>query len=275
MGLLSIFKRKDESPAGAAEAPDAVAAARQRARRRLTGATVLLGIGVIGFPLLFETQPRPIPIDIPIEIPRKDNAPPLTLPPARPASGAATAAALPTRPASVSTPAMVVERVGEQGHEIGPVAAPAASAATRPASTASARPASAAAAATRAAAAASTFASGGSMAPAATSSTTGASPSAAAEAARAQALLEGRAAASEAATVRIVVQVGAYTDADKLREARAKVEKLGLKTYTQVIEVDGSKRTRVRVGPFESRDEAEKTAARIRATGLPVALLVL
>ena len=41
---------------------------------------VLLGVGIIGFPLLFETQPRPIAVDIPIEIPRKDNAPPLAMP---------------------------------------------------------------------------------------------------------------------------------------------------------------------------------------------------
>jgi DedD protein len=275
MGLLSIFKRKDDSPAEAAEAPDAVAAARQRARRRLTGATVLLGIGVIGFPLLFETQPRPIPVDIPIEIPRKDNAPPLTLPAARPASGATVAAALPSKPASASVPAVVVERAGEQGRELGAPAAPAASSATRPASTASARPVSAVATASRTTAAASAPAAGASTLSAAVPTISGPSPSAAAEAARAQALLEGRAGASDAAAVRIVVQVGAFTDADKLREARAKVEKLGLKTYTQVIEVDGSKRTRVRVGPFDSRDEAEKTAARIRATGLPVALLVL
>jgi DedD protein len=32
---------------------------------------------VIGFPLLFETQPRPIPVDIPIIVPRRDGAPPL------------------------------------------------------------------------------------------------------------------------------------------------------------------------------------------------------
>ena len=71
------------------------------------------------------------------------------------------------------------------------------------------------------------------------------------------------------------MQVGAYTDADKLREARQKVEKLGMKTYTQVIEADGGKRTRVRVGPFATRDEADKAAARIRAVGLPVAILAL
>ena len=48
---------------------------------------MLVGVGIIGFPLLFETQPRPIAVDIPIEIPARDNVPPLKLPPAK---GAAT-----------------------------------------------------------------------------------------------------------------------------------------------------------------------------------------
>jgi DedD protein len=102
------------------------------------------------------------------------------------------------------------------------------------------------------------------------------------DAERAQALLEGRpapdgaeSAASAAKPPRFVVQAGAYTDAAALREARQKVEKLGLKTYTQVIEANGSARTRVRVGPFESRDEAEKAAARIKAAGLAVSILSL
>jgi DedD protein len=90
---------------------------------------------------------------------------------------------------------------------------------------------------------------------------------------RAQALLDGQAASGAGA--RTVVQVGAYGEADKLREARQKLEKLGLKTYTQVVEVDGAKRTRVRVGPFASRAEADKAAARIKAAGLPAAVLTL
>ena len=69
--------------------------------------------------------------------------------------------------------------------------------------------------------------------------------------------------------------VGAFADAGKLAEVRHKLEKLGLKTYTQVVEVEGSKRTRVRVGPFDNRAEADKAAARIRAAGLPAAILTL
>ena len=73
----------------------------------------------------------------------------------------------------------------------------------------------------------------------------------------------------------MVVQIGAFADADKLREVRGKVERLGLKTYTQVIDSDGARRTRVRVGPFATRAEAEEAAARIKAGGLTSVILSL
>jgi DedD protein len=106
---------------------------------------------------------------------------------------------------------------------------------------------------------------------------------------RARALLEGRSApttaaravasastaAAAAAEQRFVVQVGAYGDAATLREVRAKVEKLGLKTYTQVVQTAGGPRTRVRVGPFGSRQEAEKANDTLAAAGLRGNLLTL
>ena len=50
---------------------------RRRARHRLIGAGVLVLIGVVGFPLLFDTQPRPVAVDIPIEIPDRNKVKPL------------------------------------------------------------------------------------------------------------------------------------------------------------------------------------------------------
>jgi DedD protein len=42
-----------------------------------------------------------------------------------------------------------------------------------------------------------------------------------------------------------------------------------LTTYTQVIDgKDGKRTTRVRLGPYDSKEEAEKAAARIRKLGL-------
>jgi DedD protein len=71
----------------------------------------------------------------------------------------------------------------------------------------------------------------------------------------------------------LVVQVGAYADAAAAREVRQRVERLGVKTYVQEIQTDAGKRVRVRVGPFNSRDEAEKVAARVKAAGLPAAVV--
>jgi len=262
MGLLSIFQRQadtaDTADAPAAE-PDAVAAARTRARRRLIGAAVLLGIGVVGFPLLFETQPRPVSVNIPIEIPRKDGAPPLAPPGPSPALSAASAAVVvPDGDAPPARPAEITERAADGGRDVPPPAAAerqVVAAAPRPAATAS-RPAA--------------------FPPTTPPTTSPPLPTtpAVSDGARAQALLNGQP-SSAAAAGRMVVQVGAYTEPAKLREARQKVEKLGFKTYTQVIEVDGSKRTRVRVGPFATKAEADQAAARIKASGLPVAILTL
>jgi DedD protein len=72
-----------------------------------------------------------------------------------------------------------------------------------------------------------------------------------------------------------VVQVGAYGDPAALRDARQRVERLGLKTYTQVIETAAGKRTRVRIGPFASRQEADAAAAKVKGAGMPANILAL
>ena len=226
MGLLSFLKPTTSArPRPAAEPPSAELA-RARARRRLIGAAVLVVLGVIGLPLLFDTAPRPLPVDIPIEIPSKDRAPALVAAPAKPAAASAPVAPTPV-PASTPTaepaPPVKVEAPSE--------------------------PASAAA------------------------------PPAQAESARALAALEDKPPAAAPKSVdaarRFVVQVGAYSEAESARAARARVEKLGLESYTQVVETASGKRIRVRVGPYDERAEAEQAAARLEKAGLPTAVLGL
>ena len=84
-----------------------------------------------------------------------------------------------------------------------------------------------------------------------------------------------RAAAAERREQRFVVQVGAFADAEAARETRKNVEKLGLKTYTQVAQTSGGSRIRVRVGPFTSRGEAEAALAKAKAAGMNAVLLTL
>jgi len=268
-----MFKRSPDAPAG--DAADAVQQARTRARRRLIGAVILLGIGIIGFPLVFETRPRPIPIDIPIEIPRKDNAPPLVMPPARnrPITDPAAAA--------VTGSDVITESSADAGREVPPPepisrARPAAGAGNGSVPALSS-PASATAHATVTASAAAVHAAPVASAPApavAAAHPPAGGTAAASGAARAQALLEGKP-ASAAETARYVVQVGAFAEADSAREARLKVEKMGLKTYTQVAQTPSGNRIRVRVGPFASRAEADAALAKAKAGGFSAVVLTL
>lgn len=257
MGLSSIFKSKRAASAEAAGqgTDDAVRQARIRARRRLVGAGVLLLAGIIGFPLLFETQPRPIPVDIPIEIPRRDSVEPLAMPAAREPA--------PTAAAPVA--AAPVERTPEA-----PPAKPENEAASPSPRTAAAEPAPEAAAPLPAKQSAK-------REPRPATPTTDA-----AEAARAKSLLEGRAAQASPAKAepaaggeRYVLQVGAFADAGAANDMRKKVEKLGMKTYTQAVGTAAGKRIRVRVGPFGSREEADKALAKAKAAGLAAVVLTL
>lgn len=257
MGLLSFFKRQTDSSSNAAaavsEPADAVQRARTRARQRLIGAAVLVVIGIIGFPLVFETQPRPIPVDIPIEVPRKDGAPPLVMPAARPPVAAVPApTAVPTTPPAAAPNDVITESREEAGREVA-ASAPAAAVRVPP------KPATVPAA----------------VEPVPAKPVAPPKPAApTADASRAKALLEGKPPAP-AEAARFVVQVGAFADPGAAREARLKAEKLGLKTYMQVASTPAGERIRVRVGPFGSREDAENALAKAKAAGLAAVVLTL
>ena len=259
MGLLSVFKRRADAQSNAADhgtSSDAVLQARTRARQRLIGAVVLVAIGVVGFPLVFETQPRPVPVDTPIEIVRKDGAAPVIVPTPRAPAAAPAVAAAPRDD-------VITESAADAGRELpAPKSTEAASAAAKelPAKDPAVKAAAVATPAPKA------------------SAEPARKPPAPAEAhpdaARAKALLEAAPVAS-ADAARFVVQVGAFAEAAAARETRLKVERLGLKTYTQVAQTAGGSRIRVRIGPFASRDDADKAVAKARAAGITAVVLTL
>jgi DedD protein len=226
MGLFSFLKRdadaaaavpKKSAKSGAkASAADDVQLLRLRARRRLIGAAVLVAA------------------DLPIEIPRKESAPPLTVPTREPLSQAEPASTPEPAPIVAATPTPVETKVAEKPVEK-PVEKPPVKVAEKPAE----KP-----------------------------------KSAAADGQRAQALLEGKEVAS-ATAARYIVQVGAHGESKAAQEMRAKVEKLGLKTYAQAVDTADGRRIRVRLGPFASRDEAERASAKLKGAGLPGAILTL
>ena len=260
---------------------ESVEGMRRRARHRLIGAAVLVLVAVVGFPLVFDTQPRPVAVDVPILIPDKTKVKPLALPstgaetkagapaPVVSASEAARKEAPPTAPAAPKPPQVAAQASLDAKEEIvtGNADSKPPKAPVKPASSAvtgevKREPAPAPKAETKAE-------------PKAEAKAPAAKP--ADDGNRARALLDGKDEAKPAAADagRFIVQIGAFADADKAREARLKVERAGVTTYTQVVETPEGKRTRVRVGPFSSKAEAEKAAAKIRGLDLPAAILTL
>lgn len=244
---------------------------RRRARHRLLGAAVLVLVGVVGFPLLFDTQPRPVPVNVAMDIPDRHKVAPLVVPQqeannpraAEPATSgldageevvasrprSAPAASQPTARVEPKVPAKA-ETPAESKPEPKPEPKPAPKAEAKPESKPEPRP--------------------------------DPKPARQDDAARARALLEGRNPQPSAAPVaareeqgRFIVQVGAFADADKAREVRDRLERSGLKTYTQVVDTKDGKRTRVRVGPFTSRADADKAAGRVKGAGLSASVLAL
>lgn len=280
--------------AAAPTSPPSVEVVRQRAKHRLIGVSVLVLAAVLLFPVLFDSQPRPIAVDIPIDIPSRKTVKPLSVE-ATPGAGAPEAepatpvqVAEPVKPAPV-VPAKAAEEEVVLSHtparpkvESAPVAgaaksdAPAAREMVKdlpkePAKAAVVKeppkepvkePVKEAAKPTPAKEAA---------------------KDTAADAARAQAILEGRspaqpaptAATADPAGARFIVQVGAFADPAAAQATRLKLERAGLKTYTHEAQTPEGKRIRVRLGPFATRAEAEKAATKAKAVGTAAAILTL
>jgi|SRR5215831_7720812 len=64
------------------------------------------------------------------------------------------------------------------------------------------------------------------------------------------------------------VQVGAYRDEKTLGEARAKLAAAGIAHYTERLEGPQSGLTRLRAGPFPTREAAEKAKGTLKAAAL-------
>jgi len=67
-----------------------------------------------------------------------------------------------------------------------------------------------------------------------------------------------------------VVQLGAFSNAANARSLQRKLQENKFKAYTEVIKSSGGERTRVRVGPYDSREAAEKARQRMRSLKLVI-----
>ena len=260
---------------------ESVEVIRKRARHRLMGSVVLVLGAVVGLPLLFDSQPRPVAIDTPIVIPDRNQVAPL----ATPGNGTKSTQAK-DRPALVPS-APELPSVTPAKSAVANVAAldPHEEVVTKDTKTedkTEAKPEVKADAKAEAKAEAKHEVKSEAkpeVKPEVKADTKAdkkaETKSESKEGAKAKALLDGKDATKSSDAVRSVVQVGAFADAAKAKEARSKLENAGLKTYTQEVDTKEGKRIRVRVGPFATKEEADKAAEKIRKLNLPTSVLKL
>ena len=279
-----MFKPRQAKAAVPPANPPSIEAVRARAKHRLLGVSVLVLVGMVCFSLLFDTQPRPIPVDVAIVIPDRDKAPTLSAS-SDAASPAATVAVPGDKPAGWGDRSRAgdEEVIGGSMRAVKPVDTPTASSVPAPAP----KPAAATPAPKPPAPVVppkppvlpTPAAKPAESKPAAPASPAASDPLA--EAARAQALLEGKPVPApvprpeKADGQRFIVQVGAYSEDVRAQQVRNQLERAGLKTYTHVAETAEGRRIRVRLGPFTTRADADKAAAKAKALGVSPAILTL
>ena len=204
---------------------------KKRARRRLVGAIALALLAAIVVPVMMEQEPRPTTADIQITIPDRNAG----AEPARPATALPDGTSFPTvvPGPEEQMPAAAAEPAPAPAELVPPTAATPAPDAEPPSKTA--RPEAGKAEAARA-------------------------ESAAAEAARARAILEGKEVPRGDS---FVLQIGAFSDADKAERLAAELKKQGFAAYTE----HAGKVVRVRVGPVAGRSAADKAAVQLKVLG--------
>ena len=207
---------------------------KKRARRRLVGAVALVLLIVVFLPMVLDSEPKPLNQDVSITIPpipKPESASQLSAPAVQPP------------PASSSTAPGTMPHIAglPQGATQAPSTdAPAVEAPTTAAPKAAARPAAP------------------KTAPEAKSATKPAPKHD----------IKPAAVASAPAGDDFVVQLGAFSNSVNAKALQRKLQDNKFKAYTELIKDTHGDRTRVRVGPFASRDAAEKARDRMKSMKL-------
>ncbi|HEX7634174.1 MAG TPA: SPOR domain-containing protein [Noviherbaspirillum sp.] len=264
-------RRQGGSKAGAPADP--VLPEKKRARRRLIGAIALVLAAVIGLPMILDSEPKPVADDIAIQIPSRDKPAPAAVgghaSALAPVAKVSASAALDPREEMIDEPVPGTDAARPASNEVavkdGVVAGTAAASGN---ARQEAKPATEAA----------------KLDPAdkklhpdqkpahktETKPETKSADKKSDDASRAQALLEGKTdpKAAEKKSGKFAIQVAALATKEKVDELQDKLKNAGIKSYTQKVATTSGDRIRIRVGPFSSKEEAEKMRAKIVKLGL-------
>ncbi len=234
---------------------------RKRARRRLIGAIAITTLVVVMLPMILDSEPRPIGDDVAVQIPSPNAGPyaPKAVPvdPVKRPSAEAAASATRDNPAATAKASGSVAsaaapgdlKIAVAGAVRPPPDTPVASAvkpapAAVPALQVEAKPLAAPAA---------------NVAPVSSSNAPGVAESPI---------------ASARSVENFVIQLGAFADVDRAKERHALLVKAGVRSYTEVIRTPSGDKTRVRAGPFPSREAADKVNERLKTLGVADGVVV-
>jgi DedD protein len=211
---------------------------KKRARRRLVGAIAFAGLAAVVLPMVMDEEPKQQVQDIQIRIPGQDKTPftpKLVKPSAAPVAGEKAVTPEKKEPAVPPPPVADVAKPAEtppagKTPEKTPEKPP-----EKPASASDSEPRRAAAIL-------------GSKSPEAASAV----PTAPANNAGGQ----------------YVILIGAFSNPANVKQLQTKIGELEIKVYTEPLDSPEGKKTRVRAGPFPSREAADKALDKLKRIGV-------
>jgi DedD protein len=225
---------------------------KKRARRRLVGAVFFVSVVAVVLPMVMDHEPRQTVQDVEIRIPGQEEksfapkfaAVPVEKPAAKPAEVPAEKAQAVVAP-EVKPTARVLEVVKADDK-------PAEKAAEKPALKPEKAPEKPAAK------------------PVEKPAEKTADKPKADDAKRAAAILAGQAAEAKPAAKagEYLVLIGAFSNEANVKTLKAKLTEQGIKTFSEPLDTPQGKKTRVRAGPFPSREAADKALEKMQRIGV-------
>ncbi|MBS1144459.1 MAG: hypothetical protein H6R14_1865 [Proteobacteria bacterium] len=236
---------------------------KKRARRRLVGAIFFVSVVAVVLPMVMDHEPRQTVQDVEIRIPGQDEKPFAPKFAAAPLPKTVAKAVEEPQPAVVTpAPAVAAEaakpnaRIVEVAKEPKPVEKAAEKPAAKPEKAPEKTPEKPAAKAAEK--------------PVAKAPEKPAEKPKAEDAKRAAAILAGEATEAKPAAKggEYLVLIGAFSNEANVKTLKAKLSEQGIKTYSEPLDTPQGTKTRVRAGPFASKEAADKALEKMKRIGV-------
>lgn len=216
---------------------------KKRARRRLVGASALVLLAAVVLPMVMDHEPRPVNQDIQVRIPSQDGG-----------NAGFASKILPAKPAATPLPPVAASEPTPPEAKPESSAPASAKTAEKPAEKSVEKPAEKVAlkSAEKAIEKAAEKIAGK---PAESKPADPKAP-------------ETKPTDAAAGAEQWVIQLGAYREAGNVKLLMSKLKGMGVPAYTEKFDSPQGPRTRVRAGPFPSKDAAEKARVKVKVVGV-------